>query len=243
MLKYFIRYTYMTITNRLKELRKERGYTLNDIESATGIKRGTYNNYENGKTEPKLETWKKLADYFGVDVGYLQGVTNLTHTKPDFFNTDHSDMEPEEYFNELEKYLGQEDAQERTENFEANTLKSASKKAQIVFDAIQSTRDYPNINYNESISDLNLRLSVYVGLVGLVNMAADNEQQSVLQSILNLISNLNNINNMAKNITADMAEWEHSMIDQDVSSIHESLIKIKRVVEAVEAQNKKATDD
>ena len=48
---------------------------------------------------------------------------------------------------------------------------------------------------------------------------------------------------MAKNITADMAEWEHSMIDQDVSSIRESLIKIKRVVEAVEDQNKKATDD
>lgn len=231
------------MSNRLKELRKNKGLTLKDIQEQTGIKRSTYSDYENENTEPKLAVWKDLADYFGVDVGYLQGVTNLTHTKPDFFNTDHSDMEPEEYFNELEKYLGQEDAQERTKNFEANTLKSASKKAQIVFDAIQSTRDYPNINYNESISDLNLRLSVYVGIVGLVNMAADNEQQSVLQSILNLISNLNNINNMAKNITADMAEWEHSMIDQDVSSIHESLNKIKQVVEAVEAQNKKATDD
>ncbi|MCS8594534.1 helix-turn-helix domain-containing protein [Leuconostoc citreum] len=236
--------------NRLKELRNSKGLSMKQMSKDLVKKKyfdnitdATLSNYENEKREPKLDTWKKLADYFGVDVGYLQGVTNLTHTKPDFFNTDHSDMEPEEYFNELEKYLGQEDAQERTENFEANTLKSASKKAQIVFDAIQSTRDYPNINYNESISDLNLRLSVYVGLVGLVNMAADNEQQSVLQSILNLISNLNNINNMAKNITADMAEWEHSMIDQDVSSIRESLIKIKRVVEAVEAQNKKATDD
>lgn len=233
----------MTITNRLKELRKERGYTLNDIERDTGIKRGTYNNYENGKTEPKLETWVQLANYFDVDVGYLQGITNLTHTKTDFFNTDHSDMEPEEYFNELEKYLGKKDTPERTETFKANTLKSASKKAQIVFDAIQSTQDYPNVNYNESISDLNLRLSVYIGLVGLVNMAADTEQQSVLQSILNLISSLYSINNMAKNITSDMAEWEHSMIDQDVSSIHESLIKIKQVVEAFEAQNKKATDD
>ncbi|MDM7641873.1 helix-turn-helix domain-containing protein [Leuconostoc citreum] len=236
--------------NRLKELRNSKGLSMKQMSKDLVKKKyfdnitdATLSNYENEKREPKLDTWKKLADYFGVDVGYLQGVTNLTHTKPDFFNTDHSDMEPEDYFNELEKYLGQEDAQERTENFEANTLKSASKKAQIVFDAIQSTRDYPNINYNESISDLNLRLSVYVGLVGLVNMAADNEQQSVLQSILNLISNLNNINNMAKNITADMAEWEHSMIDQDVSSIHESLIKIKRVVEAVEAQNKKASDD
>ncbi|GEM_PF-1913952 len=236
--------------NRLKELRNSKGLSMKQMSKDLVKKKyfdnitdATLSNYENEKREPKLDTWKKLADFFGVDVGYLQGVTNLTHTKPDFFNTDHSDMEPEEYFNELEKYLGQEDAQERTENFEANTLKSASKKAQIVFDAIQSTRDYPNINYNESISDLNLRLSVYVGLVGLVNMAADNEQQSVLQSILNLISNLNNINNMAKNITADMAEWEHSMIDQDVSSIRESLIKIKRVVEAVEAQNKKATDD
>lgn len=59
--------------NRLKELRKNKNYTLDDIEELTGIKRGTYSNYENGKTEPKLKTWQKLADFYGVSVPYLQG--------------------------------------------------------------------------------------------------------------------------------------------------------------------------
>ena len=59
--------------NRLKQLRKEKGLTLDDIQSQTGIKRGTYNNYENGTTKPKLETWQELADFFGVSVPYLQG--------------------------------------------------------------------------------------------------------------------------------------------------------------------------
>lgn len=59
--------------NRLKEMREVRGYTLDDVEGLTGIKRGTYSNYENGNTEPKLKTWQKLADFYGVSVPYLQG--------------------------------------------------------------------------------------------------------------------------------------------------------------------------
>ncbi|MGE9924534.1 helix-turn-helix domain-containing protein [Lactobacillus johnsonii] len=59
--------------NRLKELRKEKGLTLDEIQSETGINRGTYNNYESGKTEPKPETWQALADYFNVSIPYLQG--------------------------------------------------------------------------------------------------------------------------------------------------------------------------
>lgn len=59
--------------NRLKELRNQRKLTLDDIEAKTGIKRGTYSNYENNKTEPKLEIWKKLADFFNVSVPYIKG--------------------------------------------------------------------------------------------------------------------------------------------------------------------------
>jgi transcriptional regulator with XRE-family HTH domain len=64
--------------NRLKELRISKKYTLDDIEAKTGIKRGTYSNYENNKTEPKLETWQKLADFYGVSVPYLQGYEQPT---------------------------------------------------------------------------------------------------------------------------------------------------------------------
>ena len=59
--------------NNLRKLRKQRKLTLDDIQKQTQINRGTYNNYENGTTEPKLETWQALADFFGVSVPYLQG--------------------------------------------------------------------------------------------------------------------------------------------------------------------------
>lgn len=58
---------------RLKELREKQGLTLDDIEEQTGIKRATFSRYENGKSEPKIATWKKLADYFDVSVDYLIG--------------------------------------------------------------------------------------------------------------------------------------------------------------------------
>lgn len=68
--------------NRLKELRKEKGLILDEIQSEIGINRGTYNNYENGKTEPKPETWQALADFFGVSVPYLRGATTYEILDP-----------------------------------------------------------------------------------------------------------------------------------------------------------------
>lgn len=62
--------------NRLKELRIKNNLTLDDIETKTGIKRGTYSNYENNKTEPKIETWQRLADYFNVSTSYLMGLNS-----------------------------------------------------------------------------------------------------------------------------------------------------------------------
>lgn len=76
MIKLDKRNLIMAIKNRLKELRKNKRLTLDDIYEDTNIKRATFSNYENGKTEPKLETWQKLANYFNVSVPYLQGVSD-----------------------------------------------------------------------------------------------------------------------------------------------------------------------
>ena len=60
--------------NRIRELRAERNLSLMQLEQDVGISYFTLRRYELEDTEPKLKTWQKLADYFGVSVGYLQGV-------------------------------------------------------------------------------------------------------------------------------------------------------------------------
>ena len=60
--------------NKIRELRSERGLTLISLASATGLAPNTISQYENGNRNPKAENWLKLADYFGVSVGYLQGI-------------------------------------------------------------------------------------------------------------------------------------------------------------------------
>ena len=64
--------------NRLKELRQKNNLTLKELGQKVGMANNTLSQYEIGKREPKLETWKKLADFFGVSVSYLQGI------EPDF---------------------------------------------------------------------------------------------------------------------------------------------------------------
>ena len=62
------------MTNRLKEMRESKGLTLEDVGKGVGLATNTISRYETGKREPRLETWKKLANFFGVSVSYLQGI-------------------------------------------------------------------------------------------------------------------------------------------------------------------------
>lgn len=58
---------------RLKEIRKNEKLTQSDIAKKLNIPLMTYNNYENEKTEPTIDTLCKLADYYGVTLDYLVG--------------------------------------------------------------------------------------------------------------------------------------------------------------------------
>lgn len=40
-----------------------------EIEARTGIKRNTWSNWENGKSEPGLENLFKIAAFYSVDIG------------------------------------------------------------------------------------------------------------------------------------------------------------------------------
>ncbi|MBE6012540.1 MAG: helix-turn-helix transcriptional regulator [Lachnospiraceae bacterium] len=58
---------------RFKELRHERGWTLDDLAELLGTTKSTLSRYENGLREPKIEFAEKSAGVFGVSTDYLLG--------------------------------------------------------------------------------------------------------------------------------------------------------------------------
>lgn len=60
--------------NRIKELRAENNISQAQLAVAVGVTADAIGKYERSDREPKLKIWQKLADYFGVSVGYLQGI-------------------------------------------------------------------------------------------------------------------------------------------------------------------------
>jgi len=69
--------------NRIKELRKEKKLTQQDVADAMGISRRGFQKWENGDSQLKPEKAKQLADFFGVSVGYL---LNYSNSKKDPFD-------------------------------------------------------------------------------------------------------------------------------------------------------------
>ena len=58
---------------QLKELRKKKDLTQEEISSIIGLKLSTYQKYERDVISPPYETLIKLADFYGVTTDYLLG--------------------------------------------------------------------------------------------------------------------------------------------------------------------------
>ena len=58
---------------RLREVRKSKKITQQEVADRLGIKRNTYSDWENGKTEPTFEILVKLADLFDISLDWLFG--------------------------------------------------------------------------------------------------------------------------------------------------------------------------
>lgn len=78
----------------LYEIRILHHKTQKQVAADVGVSAKTYNNYENGNTQPDFATLIKLADYFKVSVDYLLGhsieqkldLTTLTEDQKDVVN-------------------------------------------------------------------------------------------------------------------------------------------------------------
>ena len=66
---------------RLKELRKEHGYTIEQFADMVGISKSTLGYYENDKRMPDIEILARIANVLNVSADYLIGRTNTTAQK------------------------------------------------------------------------------------------------------------------------------------------------------------------
>ena len=66
---------------RLKELRKENGYTIEQFADMIGISKSTLGYYENDKRMPDIEILARIANVLNVNADYLIGRTNTTAQK------------------------------------------------------------------------------------------------------------------------------------------------------------------
>lgn len=65
------------LSERLKQCRKEKGLTQQQVAIYCDITEKAYQNYELMTREPKLEILVKIADFYEVSLDYLVGRTDI----------------------------------------------------------------------------------------------------------------------------------------------------------------------
>lgn len=66
-----------TLSERLKELRKKKQLTQKELAEEIGVKQNSYSDWENGKSEPNVDTILKLSQTLNTSVDYLLGAVNF----------------------------------------------------------------------------------------------------------------------------------------------------------------------
>ena len=70
------------MNNRLKQLRKKRGYTQIKMQMLTGIDQSDYSKIENGKRYYTFEQCRKIAIALDTSMDYLAGLTDEEKAYP-----------------------------------------------------------------------------------------------------------------------------------------------------------------
>ncbi len=62
--------------NKLKELRKSRGLTQDDIAAKFGLSRGSVSNWEKGRRKPSIKQLEVLANFYNVSLDFFADETS-----------------------------------------------------------------------------------------------------------------------------------------------------------------------
>ncbi len=94
----------MTLSERLTELRNQKGLSKRELSLRFGLEQSTYGKYELGQRQPSLDVLQQLADFFEVSTDYLLGLTDNPSQKNEDTKKSLTNSEAFETFNkELSK--------------------------------------------------------------------------------------------------------------------------------------------
>lgn len=65
------RWCLLSIGEKIRKLRKERGITQRDLSNATNFSHSYIGDLECDRTCPSIKTLERLAEYFEVEIGYF----------------------------------------------------------------------------------------------------------------------------------------------------------------------------
>ena len=71
----------MALEDRIKEARKNAGFTQQQAASMIGVAKSTWAGYESGNSTPDIDKLVKIMDVLGVDANYLWQDYNQEETK------------------------------------------------------------------------------------------------------------------------------------------------------------------
>lgn len=107
----------MSLGERLRRLREDRGWTQTEVADRLNVSSVTVNRYESGERNPGSDMLIALADLFRVSIDYLLGRSDVPTVLPDATQTPHL-PEPDQhkvhfYVQPRDSVLGQLTAHEQ----------------------------------------------------------------------------------------------------------------------------------
>lgn len=82
----------MAFKDVLKDLRKQRGMTQEQLASSMGLSKSTISMYENGRREPDFEVLEAFADIFSVDMNTLMSHIGTPNIQAGLTDRDKKDI-------------------------------------------------------------------------------------------------------------------------------------------------------
>ena len=99
--------------NRLKELRKEKKLTQQELADTFQVSKSCVQYWENGESQIKPDKAQALADHFGVPVGYLLGyekadtIENILKEAEDYLGLTEADLLSQDYTSKIKIALSE----------------------------------------------------------------------------------------------------------------------------------------